>query len=282
MRPTARGTAAAACAVLALSLAGAGVARAGGRLELRSAEVGAEGSRPTRYVVWIDGPRLAAELTRRDGTPPKRRIVFRSDEDRAWLVDSARQTYYQVDPQAAQQVASQVAGLRKGLESGLESLSPDQREAVQELLGELAKPPAKSVAEVRLRERGEVARYAEIACARHDVLEGERRRAEVCLADYGRGPLTREAVAAVPALGGFLRRTLEPLAREFPSLGGLEPFAALEGAEGFPLAVQAFDDDGTTRETVVTRVEQVPVDASLFELPAGFARSWVPPFSSGR
>jgi hypothetical protein len=276
MWETAVRIAAAACA--ALALAGADAARAGVRLELRSAEVGAKGGKPLEYVLWIDGPRLAAERKRRDGAPAQRRIVFRSDEDRAWLVDAARKTYYQVDPQAAQQVASQVAGLRKGLESGLESLTPEQREAVQELLGELAKPSEKPVGEIRVRERGEVARYAEIPCARHDVLEGARRLAEICLADYGRSPLTREALAAVPALGGFLRRTLAPLTREFPSLSDLAPFEVLGRVDGFPLAVQAFEDDGTTRETVVTRIEQAPVDASLFELPAGFARSWIPPF----
>ena len=269
--------AAVACAALALAFA-AGAARAGVRLELRSVEAGNEAHKPLKYVIWIDGSRLAAELKRRDGTPMQRRIVFRADLDRAWLVDATRKTYYQVDPEAAQQVASQVAGLRKGLESGLESLTPEQRKAAQEVLGELAKPPEKPRGEILVRERGEVGRYAEIPCARSDVLEGARRLAEICLADYGRAPLTREAVAAVPALGGFLRRTLEPLTREFPSLRDLEPFSVLERVQGFPLAVSAFEENGKTRETVVTRVEEAPVDASLFELPAGFARSWIPPF----
>lgn len=266
-------------AALALGLAlAAGGARAAVRVELRAAELGAEAGKPLKYVIWIDGQRLAVELKRRDGSPAKRRIVFRADQDRAWLVDLVRKTYYQLDPQAAQQVAGQVAGLRKGLESGLESLTPEQREAARELLGELAKPQEKPPAEVTLRERGEIARYADLACARHDVLEGARRLAEVCLADYGRAPLTREAVAAVPALGGFLRRTLEPLTREFPTLHELAPFAVLDRVEGFPLAVQAFDENGPTRETVVTRIEQAPADPALFELPPGFARSWIPPF----
>ena len=130
-----------------------------------------------------------------------------------------------------------------------------------------------------LRERGEVARYADIACARNDVLEGARSLAEVCLADYGRAPLTREAVAAVPALGGFLRRTLEPLTREFPSLRELAPYAAFDRVEGLPARpCQAFDEDGKTRETVVTKIEPANVDPALFELPAGYARSWIPPF----
>jgi|GEM_PF-3558235 len=273
-----RWVAAAACAA-ALSVFAAETGRAAVRLDVRSAEVGGDAARrPLEYVVWIDGPRLAAEPKPRAGAPATRRIVYRADQDRAWLVDTARRTYYQVDPASAQQAASQVAGLRKGLASGLESLTPEQRKAVQDLLGELSKPPTRPPGEVTLRERGETGRYAELACERHDVMEGARRLAELCLAAYGRGPLTREAVAAVPALGGFVRRTLEPLAQEFAALRGVAAFGVLDRVDGFPLAVHAFEENGARRETVVTRIQEGAVDATLFELPQGYARSWIPPF----
>jgi hypothetical protein len=283
MRRTAR-AAAGALLVVAFAALAARAAQAGVRLEVRSERSAApagtarEPEKPIRYVVWIEGQRLAAELLRRDGAPPRRRIVFRSGEDAVWLVDAKRRTYYQVDPKSAEAAASQVAGLRQGLEQGLEALSPEQREAVKDLLGELAAPSAEPLPEYRLRRTRETGRYAGIACARQDVLDGERRVGDVCLAPYGAPPLARAQVAAVPALGGFLRRTLAPLAREFPSLADLAPFTALESIDGFPLAVRSVEDDGATRETLVTKVEETPVDASLFELPQGFARSWVPPF----
>ena len=163
--------AAALAAALTATAAGAGV-----RVELSSAPTPPAKGKALRYVVWIDGPRLAAELARKNGAPTTRRIVFRSAEDLVWLIDSKRQTYYQLDPASAQQAASQVAGLRQGLESGLESLTPEQRAAVRDLLGELAKPPSGPAPEYRLRERGELGRYAEIACARHDVLARRARR----------------------------------------------------------------------------------------------------------
>lgn len=256
-------------------------AQAGVRLELRSTSPSGKHGKQKTYVyeVWIDGPSLAAELAPKNGAPPTRRIVFRSGQDVMWLVDHKRQTYYQVDPQSAAQAASQVKGLREGVEQGLGSLTPEQRAAVQDLLGELGKPaPAGPLPEYRLRERGELGRYAEIACARNDVLEGERAVAELCLADYGKPPLLREQLAAVPALGGFVRRTLEPLAREFPSLRGLAPYAAFDTAKGLPLHVRSVAADGKASEAVVTKVEPANVDPALFALPAGYARSWIPPF----
>jgi hypothetical protein len=268
------------CALLAAALLLAAPAGAGVRLELRSTSAEADGKTKTyRYEVWIDGPRLAAELARRDGRPPTRRIVFKSGEDVLWLLDHKRQTYFQVDPQSAAQTASQVSGLRQGIDQGLGSLTPEQRAAVQELLGELAKPaPAGPLPEYRLRERGELGRYAELPCAQHDVLEGERAVAELCLADYGKPPLVREQLAAVPALGGFLRRTLEPLAAQFPSLRALAPYTSLDAIQGLPLRVESAQEGGGRSETVVTKIEPASVDPALFALPAGYARSWIPPF----
>lgn len=271
-------TGVAATLLVAAGVAVAAAAPAAVRVELRSARLGESKEPPLRYVIWIDGPRLAAELETRDGTPPTRRIVFRADSDRAWLVDLAQRTYFQVDPETAAQTASQVEGLRQRLEQGLASLSPDQQAAVRDLLGGLAEAPAGPLPEYELRSRGERGRYAGIACAKQEVFAGERRVAELCLADFGKPPLTREAMAAVPALGSFLRRILEPLMRGFPSLRPLAPYAPLAGLQGVPLRVRSFSEGGAIRDTEVNRLEESPVDPSLFELPEGFARSWIPPF----
>jgi hypothetical protein len=261
---------------LAIGLAFGSAAHAGVKLRLRSAPVGDAKGRSQSYEVWLDGPRLAIELVQRKEAT-KRRIVFRGGEDKVWLIDDAKQTYFQLDPESAKSMASQVAGLRQGLNQGLESLTPEQREAVQELLGELSKPPAGPPPDYKLRERGELGRYAEVACARHDVLDGGKTVAEVCLADYGQAPLTREAFAAIPALGSFSRRTLEPLVAQFPSLAGVAPYAALDAEQGVPLAVKT-TEDGEVRETFVKSIEPTAIDPKLFELPAGYARSWIPPF----
>jgi len=261
---------------LAIPLVLADGAQAGLKLRLRSAPVGDTKGHSQSYEVWLDGPRLAIELVQRKQTT-KRRIVFRGNEQKVWLIDDGKQTYYQLDPESAKNIASQVAGLKQGLNQGLESLTPEQREAVQELLGELAKPPAGPPPDYKLRERGELGRYAEVACARNDVLDGERVVAEVCLADYGKPPVTREAFAAIPALGTFSRKTLEPLVGQFPSLAAVAPYAALDQVQGVPLAVKS-TEDGETRETFVKSIEQTAIDPALFELPAGYARSWIPPF----
>ena len=106
-----------------------------------------------------------------------------------------------------------MAGLRDGVAQGLEMLPPEQREGLKELLGDLGSPPPATSAAARLRSRGEAARHAGLACTLHDLLDGERRIGELCLAAWGTGPLTRERAAALPALVSFLRRTLVPLAR---------------------------------------------------------------------
>jgi hypothetical protein len=253
-------------------------AQAGLRLEVDATERGANAASRERWIVWIDGSRLAAQPAPREGSPPARRAIFRGAEDVAWLVDPAQRSYFQLDPKSAEAIASQLAGLRSGVAQGLEMLPPEQREGLKELLGDLGSAPPAPLPPLRLRARGEPERHAGIACTRHDVLERERRVAELCLSAYGTGPLTRERSTALPALASFLRRTLAPLAREIPSLRPLSPLAGLGPIDGFPLAARAAEPGGPQRTIVAVQVEELAVDPSHFELPAGYARSLVPPF----
>ena len=263
-----------AIASTALAVAQMASAETGLRLEVEVTEPGAAAQPPERWVVWIDGSRLATQPAGREGS----RVIFRGSEDVAWLIDPAQRSYFQLDPKSAESAAAQVAGLRNGVAQGLELLPPEQREGAKELLGDLASAPPAARPAVRVRSRGEAARHAGLACTRHDVLEGERRVAELGLAAYGTGPLTRQRAAAVPALVAFLRRTLAPLAREVPSLRPLAPLASLGRIEGFPLAARAAEPGGRMHEVVTVRVDAQAVDPAVFELPAGYARSLVPPF----
>jgi hypothetical protein len=266
-------------ALLGVAVTPAALARAGLRVEVDVFDPGAGSAAPERWIVWIDGSRLAAEPARPGGTAPARRAIFRGAEDVAWLVDPAQRSYFQLDPKSAEATASQVAGLRDGVAQGLEMLPPEQREGAKALLGDLASPPPAPPPPARLRSRGEPGRHAGLACTLHDVLEGERRVAQLCLASYGTGPLTRERAAAVPALVAFLRRTLAPLAREVPSLRPLAPFAGIGRVDGFPLAARGgARRDGREGSLVAVSVEERAVDPALFELPAGYSRSLVPPF----
>jgi len=261
-----------------LAVAQVAAAQAGLRLEIDVSERGTAPAPPERWIVWLDAMRLVAEPARSEGSPPARRAIFQGAQDVAWLVDPAQRSYFQLDPESAQALAARLAGVRNGVAQGLELLSPEQREAAKGILGGLATPPRAPPPTPRLRLRVEQARHAGIACTRNDVLEGERRVAELCLAAWGTGPLTRERTQALPALRSFLRRTLAPLVREVESLRPLAPLAGLPRLEGFPLAARVEDPGRPPREIAVVSVEQRTVDPSLFELPAGYTRSLIPPF----
>jgi hypothetical protein len=268
----------AACVAIALA---APAATAGVRLEL-SSEPRAGGSgtaaAPEHFVVWIDGGRLAAEPAKPGGSLAGRRVVFRAHEDVAWLIDTSARSYFQLDPKSAQETAAQVVGLRDGVARGIDGLAPEQRERMQALLGELAAPAPAARPALRVQPTGKRATQAGIGCAQQEVFEGERRVAVACVADGASGPLARERVAAVPALGSFARRTLGPLAQAFPSLAALAPLAALERLGGLPLTVVSAEPDAGARQTKVLRVAEAAVDPALFELPPGFTRSTLPPF----
>lgn len=250
------------------------------RFHTVTARVDGEGT-PEHFTIWIEGDRLAAEPRRPKSQPTRRRVVFQGDRDVLWLLDTRAQTYYQVDPESAAETASQLEGLRRGLDAGLEALGPEQGERVRGLLGDLGeRSEATPLPEVALRPRGEQARHADLACARYDVLSGGTRTGELCMASYGQGPLQRERLRAVPALTRFLARTLPPLYQAFPSLRSLAPLASLSSLEGVPIHAQTFQGEAPETVTTLQGVTEMLAPPALFELPEGYARSWVPPFAA--
>lgn len=252
-------------------------AAAGVEIETRTRSLDDSG-RKTHYTIWIDGDRLVAEPRKADAPPARRRIVYRGDRELMWFIDTKRATYYQLDPASAETTASQVSSLKKDLSAALEGLDPAVRGKAESLLGKLETGEVDPLEEVSLRERGESGRYAEVSCARYDVLAQEKRVAEICVADWDATGPAAATRPLVPALTRFLRKSFEPLARELPMLDPLLVWTALEDTPGFPLQTRSYSDDEPDSETLVRAIREVDVDASRFELPEGYARSWVPPF----
>ena len=250
---------------------------AGVQIETRTRSLDGSSGK-THFTIWIDGDRLVGEARKADSPPARRRIVYLADRDLMWFIDTKRATYYQLDPESAAATASQVSGLKDDLAAVLAGLDPEVRGKAEKLLGKLETDEADPVQDVQLSERGELGRYADVACARYDVLAQEKRVAELCVADWAATGPAAVARPLVPRFSRFLRTTLEPLARELPIVAPLLTWTALEDAPGLPLQTRSYSDDEPDSETLVKSIREVEVDARRFELPEGYARSWVPPF----
>lgn len=260
---------------LAVLLVTASPSLAGVRIHASTRGAGDETSHVT---IWIDGDRLAVEGRRPKAPPARRRIVFRADEDALFFLDQEKRTFYRLDPETAAETASQVGGVRDGLAAGLDVLSPAQRARVQELLGGLAPTARPAPPEVELRDADAAGSYADLACRRFDVISDGARVADLCVASYGQGPLRRDALAAVPALIAFLNKTVPSLLEAFPELTDLSSVVALREVDGLPLQGRSYDGGKARTETVVRNLRELAVEPSLFQVPDGYARSWIPPF----
>ena len=265
--------------MLATAAAGAGV-----RLELRSTSPsGKHGKQKTLRLRGLDrrpaprGRARAARTARR----PRAASCSAAGQDVMWLVDHEAADLLPARPaERRSRRPPRSQGCARASSRASSSLTPEQRAAVRDLLGELGKPaPAGPLPEYRLRERGELGRYAEIACARHDVLEGERAVAELCLADYGKPPLTARA----PRRGARPRRLPAPHPR---AAGARVPEPARARAlrrprrpsKGLPLHVRSVDADGRGQRDRGDEARARERRPGALRAPRRLARSWIPPF----
>jgi hypothetical protein len=224
-------------------------------------------------TVLLAGKRLATRVPEGNGDEGSYRLIFRGDRDVLWILDEERRTFFEVDPTTA----NQVAGLKKSVQEGLETLSPERREALGKLLGDLMPEEPPPQQPVQTTARGDKEVILGYACEWYDVAREGEKVLETCVADWEQGELTRANLAAVPALAGFLNRTLEPLLAQFPGLRRLSPLALLAELPGLPLLTRTFENGAARTETAVTRLERKQLGTEPFRIPEGYQQSLLPP-----
>jgi len=252
--------------LLAAAPAGAGV-----EIDLEAKRLDGERA-PESATLQMAGERLTTRIPESD-EGRMYRMIYRGKREVLWLLDEQKRTFFQVDPTTTAQVAT----LKKSVQEGLQNLPPERREALGQLLGDFMPEEPPPQPPVEIRARGEKDVLLGYSCEWHDVLQESEKVLETCVAEWEQGDLTRENLAAVPSLAGFLEKTLEPLLAQFPGLRGLSPLALLARVPGLPMLTRTFEDGSAVTETAVTRLEQKDIDPARFKIPEGYQQSLLPP-----
>lgn len=243
---------------------GGWAAAAGVVIEQEQREPGSE-EVLARTVYYMDAGWLRLETKSEEGEDVV--ILFRADQPLAWIIDRTESTYSELTPAKVAQMRQEMDQARKELETQLAQMPPEQRRAIEQILGDRMGTPATTV---RLVGSGE--RVGSFLCTRYEVLRGGQRRNEVWAAPVEQLQLRPEEYETFLALG----RLFAPLEQRGP----LNQLSGLPGGEtipGFPVRSLTYDGGRPIVEERVVRVQRRELEASLFELPPGLRRTEIGP-----
>jgi len=182
-------------------------------------------------------------------------VVVRSDEDKLITIDTAKQTYHEINIAGLEGVAQatqpQLDAARAQMEQRMKNLPPEQRAMMEKMMPNLG---AGKSAPVTVNRTGETKTIAGYPCTKYVAKQGDK----IILVAW-----TTKDVKGFDALRDDwvkFQKRMSAMSR-----AGSETADAYASIEGFPMATEM----GSIK-TEVTTVEPRAIPASDFQIPAGY------------
>jgi hypothetical protein len=203
-------------------------------------------------------------------------LLYRHVAESVVIIDHRKGTLMTVDEQQVDRINQQlenVQPLLQGLGEQITKLSPDQRQACQELLGDsvsldMVAKAAESPTPIRLVAVG-VREVMGIRCRVMRVMQGVTPMAEVCLADPATMKISDKDSATIRSLFDFYER-LAPKSQGLARQIGLTlPNIAAREVTGIPIEFRGLSP---TKNGIMTlsRISISPVSPELMRIPSGY------------
>ncbi|MCC5868901.1 MAG: hypothetical protein JJU27_10335 [Gammaproteobacteria bacterium] len=197
-------------------------------------------------------------------------MIFDRGTDTIYTIDHDTRSYVRLNRENIGDLVGQVDTAMAEMRRQLEAMPPDQREAVERMMGGMgggAAPPPRE-----MRETGRRGEAAGIACRWHDIYEGDTQVGTACIADADAVPGGDEMVAMINAMSAIYEELMRQLADSVPMGLPANPILPMTETGGLPIR-STETRDGEDFETVLLAVREESVDPSVFQLPAGYTES---------
>jgi hypothetical protein len=254
-----------------LLVGAAGGALAGTQIETEARGLGSDPP-PTRRGVM----RLEPDRMRLDVAAASSAIIYRGDLDLIWIVDHRDRSFARIDRATLGEFSRRIVEVRDELRVRLAAVPPEQRAALERMLGKTLAAKLEKAPGVDVRETGRTERVNDVGCAEVEIRRGDETIATACTADWERAGLERETFRPIQEVGALLRQTLAVLPGNPLGQEGLDALDAFGRLGGVPLRIRIFEAGAPTREIRVTSMGQRRFAGETFEVPEGYEQAIAP------
>lgn len=219
-------------------------------------------------TTYIDGDRLKLTL-------PGMMVIYRADLDRLWAADLNRGVYYEITSESMREfggLAAELSAAQAQLHDSLSQLPPEQRQALESLLGGIGLPPSGSASRPVFERTSSSKTVAGYSCNLYRKNENGRHEADFCISPASAAGLTSTDLRVLDRLSDFAAPVMS--SNLVPHLDDLDwgQMNRAIGYSGIPLDVVAYEAGKPDIEQTVTSIERAPIPADAFDLPSGLTR----------
>jgi hypothetical protein len=224
----------------------------------------------TPVTVYLEPDRLRL-------TMPGMTIIYRADLDRLWAADLHQQVYYELTPETMRQfsgISAQLSAAQAQLQETLSQLPPDQRRALEAMLGGIGTAPARPSGPARpvFAKLASSKTVAGLTCDFYRKTVNGREEADFCISPASAAGFAPADLTVLDRFSEFAAPLMS--SNIVPHLDDMD-WGQLHkgiGFSGIPLDVVTYDRGKPDIQQTVTKVERSAIRPDAFELPPGLVK----------
>jgi len=191
--------------------------------------------------------------------------LFRQDKGVFWMIDLKNKTYTEISRQDLQKMKSQMDEASRQVEEQMKNLPPDQRQMMEQMM---AGKMSKKAPQISYRKVAAGETVSQWVCDKYEGTREGNKQSDVWTTDWKNLGLQPEDFNALKEMGEFFQE----LARGQDSFYQVGDQADEHHYAGVPIKTIGYAGDRIANTQELKQISSQDLDASLFDLPSGYAK----------
>ena len=223
----------------------------------------------SQQTMFIEKDRLRMEMS---GEEENQTIIFRGDKNVFWVIDSEKKSYFEMTQDDIVKLKSQMENMQKMMMEQMKNMPEEQRKMMQDMMPSNMSTEKKEKP-IYTKKAGGV-KVGNWTTTHYEGTKQGKKSDDLWTVDWSQAGFNRGDFAVMTKMADFFS-ALSQEATDFMKIGS-EDWEKEMGISGMPVRWIDYLEGGGTSEGSVQDISQKNLDASLFELPAGFKKDQSP------
>jgi hypothetical protein len=225
-------------------------------------------------TMYVEGDRMRMDAPERNERATA--IIMDGPTKRILMIDDRNKTYIEMTEEDRKRMRAQADAMRAQMQERMKNMPPEQRKKMEELMGPGAGTGDHKPHDWKFASMGQKKTVNGFACEMYRVSEDGRVREEDCISPWSAGLIKKSDFAGVAKLGEEMFEGMSGGAGGERGHGA-GVFARIDKAPGIPISRLTIQPDGKPGdEEQIKSIKRGAIAASLFAVPAGFAKKELP------
>jgi hypothetical protein len=229
----------------------------------------------SEQTMFIDKDMLRMEMS---GEEENQTVIFRGDKNVFWVIDSEKKSYFEMTQEDIANLKSQMESMQKMMMEQMKNMPEEQRKMMEDMMpGNMS--TEKKAKPVYTKKSGGV-KVGNWTTTHYEGTTEGKKSDDLWTVDWSETGFKRSDFAVMTKMADFFS-ALSQEATDFMNVGS-EEWEKEMGISGMPVRWKDYLEGGSTSEGSIKEISQKNLDASLFDLPAGFKKDQSPMKNMGK